>query len=86
MEVVFFDQARKNIEYWKESGQKKIMTRITDLLNDIHKHAYSGIGKPEELKHDLSGWWSRRINREHRLIYRVVNNKVQVLSMRYHYS
>jgi len=86
MEVVFFDQARKDIEFWKKSGQKKIMTRITDLLNDIQKHAYSGIGKPEELKHDLSGWWSRRINREHRLIYRVVNNKVQVLSMRYHYS
>jgi len=86
MEVVFFDQARKDIEYWKKSGQKKIMTRITDLLNDIQKHAYSGIGKPEELKHDLSGWWSRRINREHRLIYRVVNNKVQVLSMRYHYQ
>ncbi len=85
MEVVFFDQARKDIDFWKKSGQKKIMTRITDLLNDIQKHAYSGIGKPEELKHDLSGWWSRRINREHRLIYRVVNNKVQVLSMRYHY-
>ncbi len=62
------------------------MTRITDLLNDIQKHAYSGIGKPEELKHDLSGWWIRRINREHRLIYRVVNNKIQVLSMWYHYS
>jgi len=86
MEVVFFDQARKDIEYWKKSGQKKIMTRITDLLNDIQKHAYSGIGKPEELKHDLSGWWIRRINREHRLIYRVVNNKIQVLSMWYHYS
>lgn len=86
MEVVFFDQARKDIEFWKKSGQKKIMTRINDMLNDIQKHAYSGIGKPEELKHDLSGWWSRRINREHRLIYRVVNDKVQVLSMRYHYS
>ena len=86
MEVVFFDQARKDIEFWKKSGQKIIMTRITNLLNDIQKHAYSGIGKPEELKHDLSGWWSRRINREHRLIYRVVNDKIQVLSMRYHYS
>ena len=86
MEVVFFDQARKDIEFWKKSGQKKIMTRITNLLNDIQKNAYSGIGKPEELKHDLSGWWSRRINREHRLIYRVVNDKIQVLSMRYHYS
>ncbi len=86
MEVVFFDQARKDIEFWKKSGQKQIMTRITSLLNDIQKHAYSGIGKPEELKYELSGWWSRRINREHRLIYRVANNKIQVLSMRFHYS
>ncbi|MFO7873522.1 MAG: Txe/YoeB family addiction module toxin [Bacteroidales bacterium] len=70
MEVVFFDQAREDIEFWKKSSQKKIMTRITNLLNDIQKHAYSGIGKPEELKHDLSGWWSRRINREHLLRFR----------------
>ena len=86
MEIVLFDQAKEDIGFWKKSGQKQIMTRITNLLNDIQKHPYSGIGKPEELKYALSGWWSRRINREHRLIYRVVNNEVQVLSMRYHYS
>ncbi len=86
MEVVLFDQARKDIVFWKKSGQKQIMTRITILLNDIQKHPYSGIGKPEELKYELSGWWSRRIDREHRLIYRVINDEIHVLSMRYHYS
>ena len=86
MEVVLFDQARKDIVFWKKSGQKQIMSRITSLLNDIQKHPYRGIGKPEELKYELSGWWSRRIDREHRLIYNVVNNKIQVLSMRYHYA
>jgi len=86
MEVVLFDQARKDIVFWKKSGQKQIMTRITILLNDIQKHPYSGTGKPEELKYELSGWWSRRIDREHRLIYRVINDEIHVLSMRYHYS
>ncbi|TVR68581.1 MAG: Txe/YoeB family addiction module toxin [Marinilabiliales bacterium] len=86
MEVVLFEQANKDIVFWKKSGQKQIMTRITNLLKDIQKHPYSGIGKPEELKYELSGWWSRRINREHRLIYRVVNNEIQVLSLRYHYT
>ena len=86
MEVVLFDQARKDIVFWTKSGQKQIMTRITILLNDIQKHPYSGTGKPEELKYELSGWWSRRIDREHRLIYRVINDEIHVLSMRYHYS
>lgn len=86
MEVVFFDQARKDITFWKKSGQKQIMTRITNLINDIQRHPYQGIGKPKELKHELSGWWSRRIDREHRLMYRVLNEEIQVLSMRYHYT
>ncbi len=86
MEVVFFEQAQKDIAFWKKSGQKQIMARIDSLLKDIRKQPFSGIGKPKELKHELSGWWSRRINREHRIIYRVKNNEIQVLSMRYHYS
>ncbi len=86
MEVVFFAQARKDIAFWKKSGRKQTMARITNLLNDIQRNPYQGIGKPEELKHELSGWWSRRIDREHRLVYRVVNEEIQVLSMRYHYT
>ena len=86
MEIVLYDQARKDIIYWKKSGQKNIMKKITNLLKAIQQKPYSGIGKPEELKHKLSGWWSRRIDKEHRLIYKVLGNEIHVLSLRFHYT
>jgi toxin YoeB len=86
MEIILFEQAQKDIAFWKKSGNKGIMKRISALLEDIEKTPYTGIGKPEGLKHELSGWWSRRINKEHRLIYRMVDNQIQVLSLRYHYD
>ena len=88
MEIVLLEQAQKDRDYWKESGNKAIMNRITALLKDIVEHPYTGIGKPEPLKYDLAGKWSRRINSEHRLIYSVNENivTVYVFAMRYHYS
>ena len=88
MEIVLLEQAQKDRDYWKESGNKTIMNRITALLKDIVEHPYTGIGKPEPLKYDLSGKWSRRINSEHRLIYSVNEDivTVYVFAMRYHYS
>jgi len=88
MEIVLLPQAQKDRDYWKKSGNKAIMERISALLKDIMKHPYTGIGKPEPLKYDLAGKWSRRINAEHRLIYSVNENiiTVYVFSMRYHYS
>ena len=88
MEIVLLPQAQKDRDYWKKSGNKAIMERISALLKDIMEHPYTGIGKPEPLKYDLSGKWSRRINAEHRLIYSVNENiiTVYVFSMRYHYS
>ena len=64
------------------------MKKITALLEDISKHPYTGIGKPEPLKYELAGKWSRRINSEHRIIYSVNDDTIQiyVLSMRYHYN
>lgn len=62
------------------------MKKITSLLEDIDKTPYTGLGKPEELKYEFSGWWSRRINKEHRLIYRIAENQIQVLSLRFHYD
>ena len=59
------------VEYWKKSGNKAIMKKITDLLKDIAEYPYTGIGKPEPLKYELAGYWSRRINSEHRIIYSV---------------
>ena len=88
MEIVLLPQAQKDRDYWKKSGDKAIMERISALLKDIMEHPYTGIGKPEPLKYDLAGKWSRRINAEHRLIYSVNENiiTVYVFSMRYHYS
>ncbi len=88
MEIVLLEQAQKDRDYWKESGNKTIMNRITALLKEIVEHPYTGIGKPEPLKYDLAGKWSRRINSEHRLIYSVNEDivTVYVFAMRYHYS
>lgn len=88
MEIVYLPTAKKDLEFWKKSGNVAIMKRITALLDDIAKHPYYGIGKPEQLKYELAGFWSRRINSEHRIIYSVHENDivVYVLSMRYHYS
>ena len=80
-------QAKSDWGYWKQSGNTAIMRKIAVLLEDMTAHPYTGIGKPEQLKYGLSGCWSRRINREHRIIYRVKETEieVEVLSMRYHY-
>ena len=88
MEIVLLPQAQKDRDYWKKSGNKAIMERISALLKDIMEHPYTGICKPEPLKYDLAGKWSRRINAEHRLIYSVNEDiiTVYVFSMRYHYS
>ena len=88
MEIILLEQAQNDRDYWKKSGNKAIMNRISALLKDIMEHPYTGIGKPEPLKYDLAGKWSRRINSEHRLIYSVNENiiTVYVFSMRYHSS
>lgn len=65
MEVEFLDNALEDIDYWKKSGNKVVQSKITSLLRSICKTPYSGIGKPEPLKHDLTGYWSRRITDEH---------------------
>lgn len=86
MEVDFLDRALDDIEFWKKSGRLKIQNKITRLLESISKTPFSGIGKPEPLKHELIGYWSRRITDEHRLIYKVENNRIKVISLRFHYD
>ena len=85
MEIDLLDQALEDIEFWKKSGNKTIQKRITKLLESISKTPYSGIGKPEPLKYELQGYWSRRITEEHRLVYTVKDNRIKVISMRFHY-
>lgn len=86
MEIDFLVKALEDIEFWKKTGNKTIQTRISKLLESISKTPYSGIGKPEPLKHQLSGYWSRRITDEHRLVYTVVADRIKVISLRFHYS
>ncbi|MDR1919179.1 MAG: Txe/YoeB family addiction module toxin [Tannerellaceae bacterium] len=88
MKIIFTPQAQLDYEYWRKSGQKALFDKINRLLIDISEHPYTGIGKPEALKYELAGKWSRRINTEHRIIYSVHQDTIEiyVLSMRYHYS
>lgn len=74
------------MKYWKLNHQIKILKRIEILLEDILSHPYTGVGNPEQLKYELSGLWSRRIDKQHRLIYRVVNKEqVEIVALRHHY-
>ena len=81
----FTDNGWVDYLYW-QSQDKKIVKKINELIKDIERDNFSGIGKPEPLKHDLSGLWSRRITDEHRLIYSIEGNYINILSCRYHYS
>lgn len=85
MEVIFLPDAENDLNYWISTGNKPILKKISQLIDDIKLHPFSGIGKPEPLKHNLFGAWSRRINREHRLIYEITEEIVLVLSARGHY-
>ena len=84
MELVFLEQAWEDYLYW-QTQHKKVLKKINELINDIDRDPFKGIGSPEALKHDLSGYWSRRITLEHRLVYRVQGNQIRVLQCRYHY-
>lgn len=80
-----FDQdAIEDLAYWVKKDRRKA-TKILDLIQEISKSPVQGTGKPEPLKHSLSGCWSRRIDQEHRLVYSVENNKIRILSCRLHY-
>ena len=87
MKLIFTPIAQEHWEYWKKNDPN-ITKRIKKLLADILEHPYTGIGKPEPLKYELAGKWSRRINTEHRLIYSVHNDMIEIyiFSMKYHYS
>jgi toxin YoeB len=86
MEVVYKDKAIEDIKFWKKSAQKNIQSRITKLIEDIQLHPQTGLGNPEQLKYELSGLWSRKIDKGNRLIYEIFENNLHVISMRGHYS
>lgn len=87
MEVSYTPDAIKDRKFWKKSGNKTIIKKITALIEGIENTPFEGIGKPEQLKHELSGYWSRRINKEHRIVYQILENenKILILSLKGHY-
>jgi toxin YoeB len=85
MEIVLSPEALEDLQLWKQSGNTKIQNKITQLLESIQRTPFEGIGKPEALKHNYSGYWSRRINKEHRLIYKIENERIIIVQMRDHY-
>jgi toxin YoeB len=85
MEVGFSGEAQEDLRYWKKVGDVAVMRRIELLVDAIRENPYQGIGKPEALKYELAGYWSRRINREHRIVYRVEEEMAFVYSLRGHY-
>ena len=86
MEVEYKKQALDDREYWKKLGNVKTQKRISDLIENICQHPFTGIGKPEPLKYELKGLWSRKINDEHRIIYEFINGKISIVSMKGHYD
>ena len=74
----------EDLAWWVEKDRKKAL-RIIKLIKELQRTPYSGTGKPEPLKHELSGCWSRRIDKEHRLVYQVKDDKIRILACRYHY-
>ena len=84
MNLVFSDHAWDDYQYWLKRD-KKVLRRINALIKDILRSPFDGMGKPEPLKHALSGYWSRRINEEHRIVYKVADDAVYVAQLRYHY-
>ena len=84
MKYIFVDESWEDYLYW-QTHDKKILQRINALLKEIMRSPYAGTGKPEALKHALAGYWSRRINAEHRLVYKALENEIWVVQLRYHY-
>ncbi|MCK5348491.1 MAG: Txe/YoeB family addiction module toxin [Desulfobacula sp.] len=84
MRLIFSENAWKDYLYWQKTDKKKLK-RINILIKDIQQNKYKGLGKPEPLKHNLSGYWSRRINNEHRIVYKIDTDAIQIVQLRYHY-
>lgn len=84
MKLLFSEQAWEDYLYWQKHD-RKLLLRINELIRDVSRSPFVGIGKPEPLKNALSGYWSRRINDEHRIVYKVADGTLLIAQLRYHY-
>lgn len=85
MKIVFSDRGWDDYLWWQRQD-RKLLKRINHLIQDVMRNGNEGIGKPEPLKHGFQGYWSRRINDEHRFIYKVVEDEMRIAACRYHYE
>jgi toxin YoeB len=84
VKLVFSERAWEDYLYWRETD-RRLLGRINQLIREIQREPFSGIGKPEPLKHAFQGYWSRRINDEHRIVYKIRDDSVLIAQIRYHY-
>jgi toxin YoeB len=84
LKLIFAEQAWEDYLYWQKTD-RKIVARINSLIQEIRCEPFSGIGKPEPLRHGLAGYWSRRINDEHRIVYKTQDGALLIAQLRYHY-
>ncbi len=85
MKYIFVDESWEDYQYWLKTD-KKILTKINDLIKDIGRTPFAGLGKPEPLRYKYKGFWSRRITEEHRLIYQVKGDEILIVKCRYRYD
>lgn len=85
MKYIFVEESWEDYLYWQKID-KKMVKRINALIKDISRNPYEGIGKPEALKHNYRGFWSRRIDEEHRLVYQVRDDEIRIVKCRFHYD
>ena len=84
MRLIFADAAWEDYLYWQKQD-RKVLERINKLVQEVRREPFSGVGKPEPLRHALAGFWSRRITDEHRMVYRVEGDQLLIAQLRYHY-
>jgi len=84
MKILFTEDSWDDYLYWQKN-EKKILRKVNELIKDIKRHPLEGIGKPEPLRYQFQGCWSRRINQEHRLVYEVTEDLIKIIGCRYHY-
>lgn len=86
MEIIFTLDAKEDLDYWKKTNNQKVLKKIRQLIESIQISPSKGIGKPEALKNNFSGCWSRRIDLEHRIIYEITDDFIYILSLKGHYE
>lgn len=84
-DILFQTKALEQYQSWKNENNVKVINKIKDLIKDIQNNPFTGIGKPEPLSGDFQGYWSRRITKEHRLIYKITDNAIIIAKCKFHY-